>query len=649
MSRAYYSASIPVFLKQDPSIIMGKLTNQPGFAADDLLRYSWKKTIEILRTTLEGLIGTVYLEFSIPRMGKRVDAILLASGIVFIIEFKVGKSGYSREDLEQVMDYALDLKNFHETSHGLPIVPILLATHAEPEECVITRFQDDVFQPIKSNESILRPQLDLCLRKIPNSQIIPDEWENGRYKPTPTIIEAAQALYQGHNIKEISRSDAGAINLSETSEAVYQIINQAKRNREKAICFITGVPGAGKTLAGLNIANSQLQMGEDEHSVFLSGNGPLVNVLREALVREEMDKDIKRKDAARKAEVFIQNIHHFRDEYYEKPIAPPDRVVVFDEAQRAWTGEMTAQFMKKKRGVVDFSMSEPEFLIHVMDRHPDWAVIICLIGGGQEINTGEAGLKEWFVALQQHFPKWKVYVSRQLKDAEYLSGQDPEDIILSTQLQIEDRLHLAVSVRSYRSEKVSALIKAVLDCELDHAKELYSLVKPHYPIYLTCDISVARNWVRERARGSERFGLLASSGGLRLRPEGVFVKADIEVEQWFLNDRDDVRSSFALEGNATEFDIQGLELDWTIVAWDADLRYFINEWQYRSFKGSKWQTVNDTTRRLYLKNSYRVLLTRARQGMIIFIPKGDAGDPTRLPIFYEGTYEYLKLIGLPII
>jgi len=645
MSRAYYTAPIASFLCADPQAIFGRLAEQHAFDLEEQQKAAWQAQIRILQQALADIPGQIYFEFSIPRMGKRVDVIVLAQGIVFVLEFKVGERSYPAHALEQVLDYALDLKNFHETSHARPIVPVLVATEAKVVPGSLKAYPDQVYEPLKVNAATLGKLIQYCLQTIQAPKIDAAEWEAGRYKPTPTIIEAAQALYRGHNVQEISRSDAGAINLSETSAAIDRIIASTKRKRQKAICFITGVPGAGKTLAGLNIANQRLQQGEDEHAVFLSGNGPLVIVLREALVQDDMRKGQSRKDAARKAEAFIQNIHHFRDEYLSSDAAPLERVVIFDEAQRAWTREMAADFMRRKRGQLGFDMSEPEFLISVLDRHSDWAVIICLIGGGQEINTGEAGLEEWFCALQKSFPGWQVYVSQQLTDAEYLGQKKPADLLPKKQLHVEDRLHLAVSVRSYRSEKVSAWVKAVLDGDLAAARSLYGEIAGRYPIHLTRDLGRARAWLRQTARGSERFGLLASSGANRLRPEGIFVKAEIEVAHWFLSERGDVRSSYALEGTATEFDIQGLELDWTAVAWDADLRYGPNGWEYRAFKGSQWQTVKDAQRRVYLKNAYRVLLTRARQGMVIFVPRGDVEDETRSPEFYDGTYNYLLQIG----
>jgi hypothetical protein len=649
MSRAYYTAPVDTFIQDDSLRILGVLADKHGFELEDQQKFAWNVQIALLKRTLINFNGHIYFEFSIPRMGKRVDVVLLAKGIIFVLEFKVGEHFYPAYALEQVMDYALDLKNFHETSYQLPIVPILIATEAEPVPISLQAYADNVYVPLKANAISLSKLLKLCLQEIPSNQIDPIIWEMGQYKPTPTIIEAARALYRGHSVHDISRSDAGADNLSKTSNAIDFIIDQAKHNGKKIICFITGVPGAGKTLAGLNIANRRLQMGNDEYTVFLSGNGPLVRVLREALVRDDISRGERRKEASRKAETFIQNIHHFRDEYFQHLNTPLERVVIFDEAQRAWTKEMATSFMKRKRRIQEFNMSEPEFLIRVMDRHTDWAVIICLIGGGQEINTGEAGLLEWFSALKQHFPSWQVHVSQQITDYEYLADKNLADLLPSNQLVVEDRLHLAVSVRSYRSEKVSALIKAILDCDLAAAQALYAQVSPVYPILLTRDLLKAHEWIRQKARGGERFGLLASSGAARLRPEGIIVNANIEVEHWFLDERLDVRSSFALEGVATEFDIQGLELDWAVVAWDADLRYIDGNWDHKSFKGSKWQSVGDVTRQLYLKNSYRVLLTRSRQGMIIFIPFGDKEDPTRQPSFYSGTFNYLQRIGLKVL
>lgn len=412
MARSYYCAPLSEFLIHEDDFILGKLARHHGHDLEANQKRAWLKQISILRTMcspLAALDAHIYFEFSIPRMGKRADVIVLVQGTVFVLEFKVGASQYHAADINQTVDYALDLKNFHEGSHDLVIVPVLVATEAQPIEPHLTIGDDQVAACLKANKANLQNVLEQALSTIVASYVDADAWANSLYKPTPTIIQAAQALYRGHDVAEISRSGAGAENLTVTANCIANVIEHAKTHGEKAICFVTGVPGAGKTLAGLNIANSRMNAHEDEHAVFLSGNGPLVDVLREALARDERKcNGVSAEAARRKASTFIQNIHHFRDYNLDHSAAPVEKVVVFDEAQRAWHQQKLVSFMKTKKGIGDFQQSEPEFLISVMDRHDDWCVIVCLIGGGQEINYGEAGLSEWFSALQYHFSHWKV-------------------------------------------------------------------------------------------------------------------------------------------------------------------------------------------------------------------------------------------------
>ena len=450
---------------------------------------------------------------------------------------------------------------------------------------------------------------------------------------------------------DIARNDAGAKNLTLTTNALNEIISFSKQNHRKSICFVTGVPGAGKTLVGLNLGIQKSDLIKEDHAVFLSGNFPLVEVLQEALVRDKLKKmkdlneKVNKSEVKRKTNAFIQIIHKYRDSYINNNNIPPEHVVIYDEAQRSWNSEKIADFMKNKKGIADFNYSEPEFLISTLDRHKDWAVVICLIGGGQEINDGEAGLPEWFKALRERFNYWDVYVSNNLKD-EYLIDNTWKDLIRDLNLKYVPDLHLSVSLRSFRSPHVSGFIKALLDNDLIKSKKLYSSIKENYPIKLTRNLDTAKKWVKDKSKGSEKYGLLATSGGLRLKAEGIFVKNKVNVANWFLNDKEDVRSCYALEDVITEFDVQGLELDYSIVAWDADLRMINGKWEYKKFRGSKWNNINKPDDRLYLKNSYRVLLTRSRQGMIIFIPKGSDSDATRAKVFYDGTYEYLKNIGI---
>lgn len=656
LNRAYYSNSIPEFLSDSENSILGVLGRNHSHDIEKLQENAWIEQIKILKHQLADFNnGHILFEYAIPRMGKRVDNILLLDGIVFVLEFKIGEKQYPLYALDQVLDYALDLKNFHEQSHTKKIVPILISTHAIEHINVLQSYGDSVFEPLRANRNNLTRTINWVISEHKDGQLDPAAWQQSIYKPTPTIIEAAQSLYRKHNVKEISRSDGGAINLSRTSDAIANIIEDSKLNSRKSICFITGVPGAGKTLAGINIANERHNIDEGEHAVFLSGNGPLVQVLQEALARDKVEtckassQNIRKKDAERETKSFIQNIHHFRDDNLQSTAPPNEKVVVFDEAQRAWTLEKTAEFMRQKKGIDRFNMSEPEFLIGVLNRHKDWAVIICLIGGGQEINTGEAGLPEWFSALKKDYPDWYVYVSDRLKDYEYTQDQDLLNQIKPCQLNIQVDLHLAVSVRSFRSEKVSALVKALLDIDVTDAQKLVADVKMHYPIVITREIERAKVWLRNKARGTERYGLVASSGSYRLKPFGIHVKSKIDPPIWFLNEKKDIRSSYFLEEVATEFDIQGLELDWTCVCWDADFRFDHGQWDYKNFSGTKWNNVNKKIDQLYLKNAYRVLLTRARQGMIIFIPMGDPDDHTRQPEFYDQTADYLIRCGIPLL
>ena len=653
IKKAYYQEKISAFVTNDSASILGHLTSQHEFSLDERQRNSWQSQINLLKSWILDFEGNIAFEYSIPRMGKRIDCVLIIRNVVFVIEFKVGSDNFDSASHNQTIDYALDLKNFHSESHEALLAPILVCTEAsEKTEQSLIISNDQLTNIFYTNGSKLAKHINDVL-KIATGKIIDAEaWFDSIYKPTPTIIEAAQALYRGHNIEEISRSDSGAINLSKTSLKITEIIDDAKLNKKKAICFITGVPGAGKTLAGLNIANAWQDAENSEHAVFLSGNGPLVDILREALARDEVKsakekgETLSKTQSLSKAKSFIQNIHHFRDDAITSTNAPIEHVVIFDEAQRAWTEKQASSFMKTKKGVLNFDQSEPEFLISVMDRHKEWGVIICLIGGGQEINKGEAGIKEWFFSLFKSFPDWNIHVSDQLTDYEYTQGNSLMPNNENHRIHIEENLHLSVSIRSFRSENVSAFVKALLDTDIDQARNYYENFKSDYPIVITRDITKAKLWLREKARGTERYGLIASSGGIRLRPYAIQVKNSMKPADWFLNDKNDVRSSYYLEDVATQFDIQGLELDWVCVAWDADLRMIDNNWIHKKFVGSKWTDIRDPTDRNYLKNTYRVLLTRARQGMVIFIPEGSNGDVTRLPAMYDDTYEYLKSLGI---
>jgi len=652
MKRAYFQTTVEEFLQASENEILGELARGHSPALEHLQRNAWIGQIRHLKEVLAPYTSTegyILFEYAIPRMGKRADVVLLLGGAVLVLEYKVGETAYPRYAVDQAQDYALDLKNFHEGSHEVPIVPILVATRAPSVAIGLDWGPDGVARTVRANLETLGYAISAALgRERPGLDTA--FWLKSGYKPTPTIIEAAKALYKGHRVEEISRSDAGAINLTRTAEAIAQAIEEAKAHGTKTICLITGVPGSGKTLAGLNLATERMRAHEEEHAVFLSGNGPLVDILREALARDEVERAkeegrrITKTQALSKARTFVQNIHHFRDESLRKETPPVERVVVFDEAQRAWSEEQASKFMRNKRDVEDFGQSEPHFLLSVMDRHDGWCCVVCVIGGGQEINTGEAGLPEWFAALRRDFTHWRVLYSDRVEGQEYQRGQRLSQMLMGLNAEANSDLHLAVSVRSFRAEKVSAWVKAVIDGQASEAREhARTLLK--YPIAVTRNLATAREWLRAQARGTERYGLVASSDAVRLKPCGIYVKSKINAVNWFLNSVDDVRSSYALEDVATEFDVQGLELDWVGICWDANYRYDGERWTHHRFSGARWQNVNDETRQMYLANAYRVLLTRARQGMVIFVPEGSEDDPTRPAEFYESTYEFLVACG----
>lgn len=649
MERAAYQAEVRAFLAESEANILGKLTRNYSFRhLEEQQIAAWSYQIKDLKRALINY-PTAYLffEFEIPRIGKRADIILLISNYVVIVEYKVGAKNYDLNAIDQVYDYALDLKNFHGASHFLTIFPLLVATDASKSEFRLQVDNDGVARPILTNSSSLSEILDKLLVKNQPTQLDAELWAAAPYHPTPTIIEAAQHLYEGHSVEEISRNDAGAYNLTKTYNKIAEIIEYAKSNNRKIICLITGVPGAGKTLAGLHIATKRIRFLEDEHAVFLSGNSPLVAVLKEALARNKLEsiRNLPKKNrlnktsALREAGTFIQNIHHFRDEYLKSHQAPIEKVVIFDEAQRAWNKEKTSSFMKTKKRIDNFNKSEPDFLLSVMNRHDDWCVVICLIGEGQEINTGEAGISEWIYSLSQNYQNWSIYSSDKVLEVDEGAHLNKLDI------HIETDLHLGVSLRSFRAENLSAFVGALIKGDKDAAK-IYKGKLLDYPIYLTRNLNSAKEWLQKMARGSERIGLVASSNAIRLKPDGVFIKGGINPPLWFLNSKNDIRSSYHLEDVATEFEVQGLELDWVGVCWDANFRYEDSGWKTMNFKGTKWQAVHKEEDQRYISNAYRVLLTRGRQGIIIFIPHGNNSDTTRLCKYYDKTFNFLKDCGI---
>lgn len=702
-NRCLYAAMFSEFLSKEPLAVLGTLHNNYHGDALTTTDEAWMGEIELMQQVLEPWReeqGQIVFEYDIPRLGKRIDVVLLLRGMIFCLEFKVGKKEEFQAGIEQVMDYALDLKNFHLFSHDKKIVPILIPTKYKEYTTVFqpSVYNDDIYNPMITGEEHLQELISKVLKhagaKREDGGI--DNWLISPYAPTPTIIEAARTLYENHSVEDITRHEADKVSTDTTINYILQVIQQSKDRQQKSICFVTGVPGAGKTLVGLDVAIKQTykdgELDKENGAVYLSGNGPLVAVLIEALARDNQKKCSERgerknmSDSRREVSEFIQIIHRYRDNMLAKIKNPvengeleidPEKAVklaatgygevehvaIFDEAQRSWTHKRIADYLKRggtygnKLKVPNFPMSEAEFLIWSLDQREDWAVIICLVGGGQEINTGEAGITEWIKALNNRFKHWNVFISNKLTDPEYAEGRVNDLLRENSNVTFSDNLHLAVSLRSFRAETLSAFIHSLLSFAPD-ASSLYQDVKQKkYPIMLTRDMDKARKWLRKMARGTQQTGVLVTKVAARFKPLAVNIlpQGDENAVHWFLEDKTDIRSSNYLEDAATEIQVQGLELDYACVLWDADMRCEEGSWAYYKFNGkNKWNPENNNESRKYMLNAYRVLLTRARQGIVICVPYGNSNktpegfpeDPTRLPEFYNGTYEYLKSLGL---
>ena len=713
-TRCLYNSSFTSFQNKTDSEIFGTLCENYHGDVGDNQKNAWIEEISIMKTVLASLMedtsqastkadGQIIFEYDIPRLGKRVDVVLLYRGIIFCIEFKVGESRILEADVDQVLDYALDLNNFHKFSQEKVIVPILVATNYKANSTIIQRsgYNDNVINPLVTGKSGIYTLIDKAIKEYPNEPDIDDRWINSPYAPTPTIIEAARSLYENHTVENITRHEADDVSTDRTIAYILDVIHKSKVNNKKSICFVTGVPGAGKTLVGLDVAIKQTYQGQDEPvkdegAVYLSGNGPLVAVLTEALAQDNYKKAHERKenkkltDSRREVSKSIQMIHRYRDNMLHKIKNPVENgileidpikavknseagygevehVAIFDEAQRSWTHKRLAEYLKRggtygnKLKVPNFPVSEAAFLIWSLDQREDWATIICLVGGGQEINTGEAGISEWITALNEKFPHWDVYISPKLTEAEYAEGKVNELLKDNQHVTYSEDLHLSVSLRSYRAEKLSAFVHALLSFDAS-ASDIYKEIKDKYPIVLTRDMEKARKWLHAKVRGTERTGVLVTKESARFKPLAIHIlpSGDENAVYWFLDDKNNIRSSNYLEDAATEIQVQGLELDYTCLLWDADMRYEKGSWHFYRFNGqTKWveQTADSESKQeliKYMLNAYRVLLTRARAGMVICVPVGNPNknlngfweDETRKPEYYDGTYQYLKSIGI---
>ena len=654
--KAYYCNSIPGFIRDKSDSIVGQLVRH-AFEINKAQSDAWSNQISELQTRLEqcGMEGDIIFEYDIVRLGKRIDVILLIRHMVFSLEFKNGKDAYDAQDARQAEDYALDIKNFHKESEDLYVCPILIATDAKPyhKEQLLASYPDKQIYLQRENIETLIPKVtEISELYGDDGEIDFEKWFNSPYYPTPTIIAAAVEAYSSHNLSQIAQSEAGQDNIDACENEINKIIQWAQSNHKKCVCFVTGVPGAGKTLVGLDIVAQNLDKGKENLSVYLSGNGPLVDVLREALKRSV--KADKRKQWNRETEAavnaLIQSSYAFKKDNSTHSRPTPENILIFDEAQRVWNQQ---KMSRKHNNDPAMSVSEPHLLYSIMNRHEDWAVMICLVGLGQDIYDGEVGINEWFRCGIESFKDWEMYYSPEIFSQVEDKNIDKDLIEKCDRCHQVPALHLKTSIRSFRAEKQCQFVDALLDNNPEETKRLYQAIFEKYPIYVTRNINEAKTWVRKQVRGSQRCGVLACSSAQRLKPEGIYVSTEIDVKNWFLAPSEDLRSSNRLEIVASEFKVQGLELDWTVVCWDADLRRTNkkDDWDYYNFRGTKWQKRNQIEQRRYLLNSYRVLLTRARQGMVIFVPQGveHDEDETRDSKYYDGIYEYLISCGIRVL
>jgi len=649
--KAYYCNSIPGFIKDKSESIIGQLVRH-SFEINKDQSDAWERQVTELQNRLEacGMEGDIIFEYDIVRLGKRIDVILLIRHMVFSLEFKNGKEIFTAQDAQQAEDYAVDIKNFHKESEDLYVCPILIATEAAPyaKPQSIDCYPDkQVYLQRENIETLIPKVTEISYLYGDDSEINFEKWFNSPYFPTPTIVAAAIEAYSTHNLSEIAHSEAGQENINICEEKIDSVVSYAQKNHKKCVCLVTGVPGAGKTLVGLDVVAKNMDKGQENLSIYLSGNGPLVEVLREALVRSVKKKGQYNRQTQTAINALIQSSYAFKRDNSSHKRSTAEKILIFDEAQRVWNQQKMAQ---KHDNDPAMSVSEPHLLYEIMDRHQDWAVMICLVGLGQDIYDGEVGINEWFRCGVEDFPEWELFYSPEIFTQIEDQRINKEMIQACKRCHTIPELHLKTSIRSFRADKQSQFVDFLLDNNPQKTREVYQLISDKYPVFLTRNISKAKEWAKKQVRGSQRCGVLACSSAQRLKPEGIYVPTNIDVKNWFLADTNDLRSSNMMEITASEFKVQGLEIDWAVVCWDADLRRNDKNdgWDHYSFRGSKWMKRNKPEQKRYLVNSYRVLLTRARQGMVIFVPKGvdPEEDLTRNFSYYDGIYSYLRSCGI---
>ncbi len=640
--RAWVELTVPEFLATPASRIRERLADAQAHrhASTELAQlHSWEAMARALQATLampEAAGWTLLLEYDLLRLEKRADAILLTDRAVVVLEWKDRATTHAPADLRQAEDYALDLHDFHAGCRAHPVVPVLVATAAPAAPLQPPLVPLGVWPPACANAATLAAVLRGIQAAVgaPAAPLDAGAWRVAPYRPVPSVLEAAAMLFDRHRSAEMTAARADAPNLTRTTAAIRAAIDHARQHGERLVVFVTGIPGAGKTLCGLNIAFS------GGGAVFLTGNAPLVEVLRADLVRREG----KARSQAHAVST-LQNVHRFLETYVAaRPHeAPPEHVIIFDEAQRAWDKAQATR--DTQRRVSRLTDSEPAHALEIMRRAPGWSVVVALIGNGQEINTGEAGLAEWGRVIAASGVWRALAAPRVLAAAEaaqrLAAGPQPW-------LALEPALDLRVPMRAVREPAGAAWVDAVLEGDAQAAARIAAGTQA-LPFLLVRDLGAMRRALRGLARGNRRAGLVASAGAKRLRAEGLGVQVP-DIARFFLDRWPDVRASDSLETFATEYDCQGLELDVVGLAWGGDFARGPGGWLARDFVGRRWNTVAKPQTRDFIRNTYRVLLTRARYETVIWVPPGCARtdewhDPTRPAAEMDAIADFLLRCG----
>ncbi len=640
--QAWWSGDVAELRANDPETIVQRLAVrlvETHHLNHDTQIRAWRQQIVVLRSALDGMPGSwrVLFEYPLLRLGRRIDTVVLTDCAILVLEFKVGATTISMLDRQQTEDYALDLFDFHAESRTHPVVPILVATQAKASAVQWPLLWHGVTPVFAASAAILGSLLQDIAARIPAPARPLDAraWEAAPYRPVPTIVEAATMLYNRHGVADIAAARADVGSLGRTTTAICHAIEAARIGLRHEVLFVTGIPGAGKTLCGLNTV-----FGAETGAAFLTGNLPLVFVMREALARDAHEQGRSIRMARQETESAIQPLMGFLRDNIDRSEPPHEHVIVFDEAQRAWD----AAFGYRKFGR---TASEAALFLDIMLRHRNWAVIVALVGNGQEINTGEAGLAAWGEALAER-PEWRVQAAPGA-----LGGVDPRQRLFVSApetMQLDSALHLDVPVRSIRSAAAAPWVDAVLSGEATRAAAIADAAGG-VPFLLTRSLPAMRAALRQLARGTRRAGLVCSAGARRLVADGLNPNFphldDAIVANWFLRRWPDVRASDALEVPATQFACQGLELDHVGLCWGNDLirRDRSTRWIVRAFAGSRWQEPRGEAAIAYQINTYRVLLTRARYETVIWVPEGDPDDATRAPVEFDAIARFLIECG----